>query len=56
MVENELAHAKFKQLAKEEVQHRKLLIVLYKQMSGSGEKPSRIPGRPKTAEGGTHPG
>jgi rubrerythrin len=55
LVANDLVHIKFKHLSKEEVHHRKLLIDLYKQMSGTHEKPAKVPGRPQTAEGGNIP-
>jgi rubrerythrin len=52
MTENELVGAKYKQLAKEETGHRKMLVSLYKKMSNTTELPPRIPGEPDTAEGG----
>jgi len=55
MINNELVRDKYRNLAKEEVNHRKMLIDLYKKMSGQREAPPKIPGEPKTAEGGAIP-
>lgn len=51
MIENDLVRAKYEQLAREEAGHRRLLVELYGKMSGTGERPPRIPGEPVTAEG-----
>ena len=55
MTENDLVGAKYRQLAKEETGHRKVLINLYKKMTNSAEPPPGIPGEPDTAEGGAVP-
>lgn len=55
MIDNELVRAKYEHLAKEEVNHRRLLAGLYKTMTGSQDNPPRIPGEPETAEGGSIP-
>ena len=53
-IQNGLARAKFEALAKEEASHRKLLVDLYRKVSGE-EKPPHIPGHPAVAEGGSVP-
>jgi len=50
-IKNDLAKAKYESLAREEVAHRRLLLNLYKKMTGE-ERPPRIPYEPDTAEGG----
>lgn len=55
MIENDLVRVKYEQLAKEEAGHRKMLVALYKEMTGTAEHPGRIPGEPETAEGGAIP-
>ena len=55
MTENELVSAKYRELAKEEAGHRKVLVNLYKKISNTIENPPRIPGEPDTAEGGAVP-
>lgn len=55
MIDNDLVRAKYEHLAREEVNHQRLLVELYRTMSGSRERPSRIPGEPDTAEGGPVP-
>lgn len=55
MIDNDLVREKYRQLAREEGNHRKMLVELYERMSGIPERPPRIPGTPTTAEGGTVP-
>jgi rubrerythrin len=55
MIKNEMVRDKYRHLAKEEANHRKILVELYKKMSGDHEIPSKIPGEPETAEGCTVP-
>jgi rubrerythrin len=55
MIANGVVRTKYENLAKEEVNHGKLLMELHKQMSGTEAKPPRIPGEPETAEGGAVP-
>jgi hypothetical protein len=55
MIENDLVRAKYEHLAREEVNHRRMLTELYKKMSGGQDRPPRIPGTPETAEGGGVP-
>jgi rubrerythrin len=55
MINNEMVRDKYRHLAKEEANHRKMLIDLYKKMSGGHKIPSKIPGEPETAEGGAVP-
>ena len=55
MIDNDLVRAKYEHLAREEANHRRLLVQLYESMTGSREKPPRIPGQPETAEGGPVP-
>lgn len=52
LIKNDLVHSKFESLAKEEVGHRHMLVELYKKMTGETAAPPKIPGSPKTAEGG----
>lgn len=53
-IKNDLAKAKYESLAREEGSHCRLLLNLYRRMTGD-EKPPRIPGTPETAEGGGVP-
>ncbi len=55
MIENDLVRAKYEHLAREEAGHRKMLVSLYKEMTGSEGSPETIPGDPQTAEGGPIP-
>lgn len=55
MVENDLVSEKYRGLAREEAAHRKMLVELYMEMTGSDEHPPHIPGEPETAEGGGVP-
>lgn len=55
IIDNDLVREKYRQLAKEEGNHRKMLVKLYERMSGIPERPPRIPGTPTTAESGTVP-
>ena len=55
MIKNGLVRAKYEHLAREEVNHRKMLAGLYREMSGGQHRPPRIPGTPDTAEGGGVP-
>lgn len=55
MIENDLVRAKYEHLAREEVNHRRMLTGLYNKMSGGQDRPPRIPGTPETAEGGGVP-
>jgi rubrerythrin len=55
MIENNLVRVKYEQLAKEETGHRKMLVTLYKEMTGTEESPERVPGEPETAEGDAIP-
>ena len=51
-IKNALVKARYEDLAREEVRHRKLLVGLYQQMTGDEFSPDRIPGDPAVAEGG----
>ncbi len=55
MIENDLVRVKFEHLAREEVNHGRMLTGLYRKMSGGEDRPPRIPGSPETAEGGGVP-
>ena len=55
MIDNEVVSSKYRNLAKEEAGHRKMLVDLYKKMIGDKENPPKIPGEPETAEGGNIP-
>jgi rubrerythrin len=55
MIDNDLVRAKYQNLAKEEANHKNILMGLYRQMVGTDETPPRIPGDPETAEGGPVP-
>ncbi|HBF43207.1 MAG TPA: hypothetical protein DDW42_06170 [Desulfobacteraceae bacterium] len=55
IIDNELISTIYQHLAKEEGNHKKTLVNLYKKMSGTEESPPRIPGEPDTAEGGPIP-
>ena len=55
LTENELVREKYISLAREEVKHREMLVVLYKEQSGEDSRPPKIPGTPETAEGGPVP-
>jgi len=55
MIENELVQEKYRHLAKEEANHREILVKLYQRMAGTDERPPKIPGDPETAEGGAIP-
>lgn len=52
LVKNDLVRAKYESLAKEELSHRQILVNLYKRLTGEEKAPPKIPGSPKTAEGG----
>lgn len=49
-VKNPLVKARFDVLAKEELGHKRLLLVLYKRMTGETSEPPTIPGDPQVAE------
>ncbi|MFA4875435.1 MAG: ferritin family protein [bacterium] len=53
-IQNELVRAKYEGLAREEEQHRRMLVGLYQKMTGE-KNPPVIPGNPATAEGGGAP-
>lgn len=53
-IKNDLARARYESLAREEASHRQLLMNLYRRMTGDDGAP-KIPGEPKTAEGGVAP-
>jgi len=55
MTKNDLVRAKYRQLAKEETGHKKVLLNLYGKMTDTKEPPPKIPGEPDTAEGGAVP-
>lgn len=55
VIKNESVRVKYESLAREEIGHRHMLVELYKKMTGSPSAPPRIPGSPKTAEGGMPP-
>lgn len=55
-INNALVKARYEDLAREEVRHRKLLVGLYRQMTGEEFSPDRIPGDPEVAEGGWRAG
>jgi erythrin-vacuolar iron transport family protein len=55
MTENDLVRAKYRQLAKEETGHKKVLVNLYTKMTNAKGPPPKIPGEPDTAEGGVVP-
>ena len=55
MINNKLVIKKYRHLAQEEADHRKMLVDLYKKMLGDTENPPKIPGEPETAEGGVIP-
>lgn len=50
-IKNELVRTKYESLAKEEIDHRHMLVELYKKMTGENSAPPKIPGKPKAAEG-----
>lgn len=52
LIKNDLVKAKYLELAKEEGNHRKLLVSLYKTFANEAFPPHKIPGNPVTAEGG----
>jgi len=52
MSENEIVRAKYEALAKEEVNHRVLLLGLFQKLSDGMDNPPRVPGEPETAEKG----
>lgn len=54
LIKNDLVRAKYESLAKEEVAHRHMLLELFRKMTGDRNAIPKIPGQPKTAEGG-HP-
>jgi len=55
MIANEVVRTKYENLAKEEVNHKKMLMDLQKKLSGMDAKFPRIPGNPETAEGSAIP-
>ncbi len=55
MITNDMVRIKYENLAKEEINHGKILTELYKKMSETDEKPPRVPGTPNTAEKGDVP-
>lgn len=55
-IKNVMVKARYEDLAREEVRHRKLLVGLYKQMTGDEFSPDRIPGDPSVAEASSPPG
>ena len=55
ITENDLVRSKYRQLAKEETGHKKVLVNLYAKMTNTKEPPPGIPGEPDTAEGGAVP-
>jgi rubrerythrin len=54
-IKNSLVRSKFEDLAREEVGHRKILVNLYRKMTGGNDVPADIPGSPDLAEGGFVP-
>lgn len=54
-IKNDLVKAKFEELAREEVGHKKILTNMYRKMTGEESAPPKIPGAPETAEGGGVP-
>ena len=48
---NDLVHAKYEALAREEALHRRMLVALYQRLTGQESGPPPIPGAPATAEG-----
>ena len=55
MISNDLVREKYRQLAAEEANHRKILLELYQSLLKTKDSPPRIPGQPQTAEGGPVP-
>lgn len=55
MIENDLVRAKYEHLAREEINHGRMLVGLYRKMSGGQDSPPRVHGTPETAEGGGVP-
>lgn len=55
MIDNDIVKEKYRNLAREEVSHKKMLEQLYQEMVGKKGAPPRIPGSPVTAEGGPIP-
>jgi len=51
-IKNQLVASKFEELAREEGNHRTILINLYRMLSGTSTVPPKIPGSPETAEKG----
>jgi rubrerythrin len=54
-IKNDIVKMKFLDLAREESAHRKILVDMFKKLTGSGILPKRIPGSPDTAEKGEGP-
>ena len=52
LIKNDLVRVKYESLAKEEVAHRHMLVELFRKMTGDRNAAPKIPGNPKTAEGG----
>jgi rubrerythrin len=50
-VQNPLVREKYESLAREEINHRRMLVSMYCTLTGENQPP-RIPGNPETAEGG----
>ncbi len=51
-VQNPLVRSRFEQLARDELGHKRLLLSLYKKMTGETSEPPVIPGDPDVAERG----
>ncbi len=43
MIDNDLVRARYEHLAREEVNHKKMLVALYKKMTGCRKRPPRSP-------------
>jgi len=54
-IENELVRTRFRHLAEEEGEHRRMLVALYKKITGDPHAPPRVEGGGDWAEGGSVP-
>ena len=54
-IDNELVRTRFRHLAEEEGEHRKMLVAFYKQITGEPGAPPRFTGTGELAEGGSVP-
>ena len=50
-IANDLVRARYEALAREETLHRRMLLALYRRLTGEESGPPPIPGAPATAEG-----